>query len=82
MTTSDNVVHIQNFKSESKQELIDDIGARAFLFMRDAAEEWELPIKDVIVEHMMGLALVMSAVEGKEETQKMLDRICRQLRLD
>ena len=81
MSVSDNVIHLQEFKRESKQELIDDIGARTFLFLRDAAEEWDVPIKEVIVEHMLGLTLVMSTVEGKEEAQRVLDRISRKLHL-
>ena len=54
MHTTGNIVNLNDFKRESTQELIDDIGARAFLFLRDAADELGLPIKDVIVEHMMG----------------------------
>ena len=82
MPTTNNVVDLNNFKRESTQEIIDDIGARAFLFLRDAADEMEVSIKDVIVEHMLGLSLVMTAVEGKAETKRVLDNIVRQLNLD
>ena len=81
MQTTGNVVDLDQFKRQSTQELIDDIGARAFLFLRDAADELDLPIKDVIVEHMLGLALVMTAVEGKEEAQRVLNQIAQQLHL-
>ncbi len=79
MPSTDNVVQLESFKRESNQEIIDDIGARAFLLLRDAAEEMGVPIKDVIVEHMMGLSLVMSAVEGETEAQSVLNNISEQL---
>lgn len=82
MQPTNNVVELSSFKRESNQEIIDDIGARAFLFLRDAADEMSVSIKDVIVEHMLGLSLVMTAVEGKEETKRVLDHISRQLHLD
>ena len=79
MQSTDNVVQLNTFKRESDQEIIDDIGARAFLFLRDSAEAQGVPIKEVIVEHMAGLALVMTAVEGKEETLTVLNNIKDQL---
>jgi len=79
MQSTDNVVQLKSFKRESNQEIIDDIGARAFLFLRDAAEEMGVPIKDVIVEHMMGLSLVMSAVEGETEARSVLNNISEKL---
>lgn len=82
MQPDNKVVQLNEFKRESTQEIIDDIGARAFLFLRDAAEEMNVPIKQVIVEHMLGLSLVMAAVEGKEETQRVLTKISKQLHLD
>jgi hypothetical protein len=75
MQSADNVIDIQDFKRDNQQEIIDDIGARAFLFLRDAAEEHDIPVKSVIVEHMLGLMMVMSAVEGKEEAQQVLAKI-------
>lgn len=82
MQPDNKVVQLNEFKRESTQEIIDDIGARAFLFLRDAAEEMNVPIKQVIVEHMLGLSLVMAAVEGREETQRVLTKISKQLHLD
>lgn len=82
MQPTNKVVQLSEFKREANQEIIDDIGARAFLFLRDAAEEMDVPIKQVIVEHMLGLSLVMAAVEGKEETQRVLNKITQQLHLD
>lgn len=82
MEPTNKVVQLNEFKRESTQEIIDDIGARAFLFLRDAAEEMGVPIKQVIVEHMLGLSLVMSAVEGRDETNRVLKKISQQLHLD
>ena len=81
MDITGNVVDLTEFKRQTTQELIDDIGARAFLFLRDAADELDLPMKEVIVEHMLGLTLVMSAVEGRGEAQKVLEQISKQLHL-
>ncbi|MGK0499378.1 MAG: hypothetical protein ACJAYG_001015 [Oceanicoccus sp.] len=59
--------------------MIDHISARALLFLRDASDEMNLPIKNVIVEHIGGLALVMGAAEGEVETRSVLDTISQQL---
>lgn len=79
MQSVDNVIDLHDFKRDSQQEIIDDIGARAFLFLRDAAEEQDIPIKSVIVEHMLGLMMVMGAVEGKEEAQRVLAQLGEQI---
>ena len=75
MHSADNVIDIHDFKRESQQQVIDDIGARAFLFLRDAAEEQEIPVKSVIIEHILGLMMVMGAVEGKDEALRVLAQI-------
>ena len=75
MHSADNVIDIHDFKRDNQQEIIDDIGARAFLFLRDAAEQEDIPIKSVLVEHILGLMMVMGAVEGKEEAQRVLAKI-------
>lgn len=80
MQPPDNVVDFQNFRRVSRQNDIDDIGARAFIFIRDRAEEMALPIKDVIAEHILGLSKVMAAVEGTEEAQLTLSKIIQLLR--
>lgn len=80
MQPTDNVVNFQNFQRVNRQNDIDDIGARAFVFIRDRAEEMELPIRDVIVEHILGLSKVMAAVEGTEEAQSTLGKISELLR--
>jgi hypothetical protein len=75
MPSADNVIELNDFRRDNQQEIIDDIGARAFLFLRDAAEEQDIPIKSVMVEHMVGLMMVMGAVEGKDEARRVLTQI-------
>lgn len=70
---------LQSISQSETQEIIDDIGAQAFLFIRDASEEMGVPIKDVIIEHMQGLAMVMAAVEGEQEVLDVLASISQQL---
>ena len=82
MQPTNKVIHLEDFKRESTREIIDDIGARAFIFLRDAAEAMDVPIKQVLVEHMLGLSLVMTAVEGREETERVLRKISQQLHLE
>mgnify|MGYP000704685454 CR=1 FL=1 len=79
MPSANNVVSLDGFKRSTQQELIDDIGARAFLFIRDAATEQGLPIRDVIVEHMLGMAMVIDAVEGRKEAKDILQSISEKL---
>lgn len=75
MPSANNVIELNDFRRDNQQEIIDDIGARAFLFLRDAAEEQNIPIKSVMVEHMVGLMMVMGAVEGKDEARRVLTQI-------
>ena len=75
MPSADNVIELNDFRRDNQQEIIDDIGARAFLFLRDAAEEQDIPIKSVMVEPMVGLMMVMGAVEGKDEARRVLTQI-------
>ena len=79
MPSADNVIELSDFRRDNQQEIIDDIGARAFLFLRDAAEEQDIPIKSVMVEHMVGLMMVMGAVEGKDEARRVLTQIGDQI---
>lgn len=75
MKTTNNVVNLNSFKRSSQQELIDDIGARAFLLIRNEAEALGIPVRDVITEHMLGMALVIESVEGAESAQQVLSSI-------
>lgn len=76
---SDNVVDLQRYRSTSRQELIDEISARTFLFLRDSARSHELPIESVIAEHMLGMALVVEAVEGSDYARELLAAVAKKL---
>lgn len=73
MATNGNVVYLERVRAESQQELIDDISARAFLFLRDEALANGVPMQSVIAEHLLGVALVVRAVEGTDAAQNLLD---------
>jgi hypothetical protein len=75
MSSADNVTNIKGYAHADRQKIIDDIGARAFLFLRDNAEEMGIPIQEVVAEHMLGMALVMSCVEGSDQTKLLLEHI-------
>ncbi|MGK0440883.1 MAG: hypothetical protein ACJA0N_000678 [Pseudohongiellaceae bacterium] len=83
MPSTSNVVNIENFRSSSpeptQQELIDDIGAKAFMFMRGQAAAANLPVKEVLTEHMLGLMMVIESVEGSEEARRVLSEITDKL---
>jgi hypothetical protein len=72
MSSASNVISFHTAKQTTEQELIDDIGARAFMFVRDEAAAQNLPIGRVIMEHMLGMAMVVEAVEGTEKAQELL----------
>lgn len=77
--TPDNVVDLNHYRSLSQREIVDDISARAFLFLRDAAEEAGIPIKQVLTEHMLGISLVVEAVEGTQAARDLLAAVDQRL---
>ncbi|HUH37773.1 MAG TPA: hypothetical protein VL027_07500 [Spongiibacteraceae bacterium] len=80
MSQVDNVVRIDEFRNAGQQAIVDDISARTFLFLRDEAESCGVRIKDVIAEHMLGLALVVEAVEGTASSRDLLNQVIQRLR--
>ena len=76
MPSTNNVIQIDSFKRTNdaltQQEQIDDIGARAFLLIRNEAQEMGLSIKKVIAEHMLGLTMVIESVEGSVKAKELL----------
>lgn len=82
MAHANNVVDFTRFKNNERQELVDDICANAFMMLRHSAEEHDLPIKSVLLEHLMGIGAVIKAVEGKEEVQRVFREALRQLETD
>jgi len=75
MSSASNVIDLADYRQTNMRELIDDISARAFLFMRDEAEAEEVPMSALVAEHMYGMALVMQAVEGKDAVKNLLNTI-------
>jgi hypothetical protein len=79
MSSADNVISLADYRSTSTRELIDDISARAFLFLRDEATEMNVPMHSVIAEHMLGMALVVEAVEGTDAARALLAAVADKL---
>ncbi|HCS28117.1 MAG TPA: hypothetical protein DIW43_11730 [Spongiibacteraceae bacterium] len=79
MSTQGNVVHLKNFKEASRQAVLDDISAQAFMFLREEAQNNDVPMKAVLLEHLLGLALVIKAVEGADESARILHNIAEQI---
>jgi hypothetical protein len=75
MQNLNNVVDFGDFKQNNQQALLDDIGARAYLFLREEAEQHGLDLRQVMAEHILGLALVMEAIDGEEATKSVLTEI-------
>ena len=79
MSSAGNVINLSEYRETTIRELIDDISARAFLFLRDEAEAEGVPMSAVVAEHMFGMALVMQAVEGKAAAKNLLEAITAKL---
>lgn len=84
MSTACTVIDLAAYRSRtadahSEQELIDDISARAFLYLRDEAEANGIAVPNLIAEHMLGMALVVEAVEGTDAAQALLTAISERL---
>ena len=75
MSSAGNIIDLAEYRETNIRELIDDISARAFLFLRDEAEAEDVPMSAVVAEHMLGMALVMQAVEGKTAVKNLLAAI-------
>jgi len=80
MPTSDNVIVLSDFKGEVQRQAIEQLGAQAFVFLRDSAEHQGLPVSEVISEHLLGLSQVMAAVEGHDAVRATLENIIEQIR--
>ena len=79
MSSAGNIINLAEYRETSMRELIDDISARTFLFLRDEAEAEGVPMSAVVAEHMFGMALVMQAVEGKAALKNVLAVIADKL---
>ncbi len=76
---TDNIIDLTRFREATQREVIDDISARAFLFLQEEAEQEALPMKMVLAEHLLGITLVVEAVEGSDAARKLLDAVAQRL---
>ncbi|AKH70741.1 hypothetical protein IMCC21906_03101 [Spongiibacter sp. IMCC21906] len=74
-----NVVTLNEYRQESEQVIIDDISAQAFLFLQEQAQENKLSMRKLLMEHLLGLACVVKAVEGPEEARNWLNKISSEI---
>jgi hypothetical protein len=79
MSSANNVISLADYRKPGMQEIIDDISARAFLYLRDSAEAEEAPMYAVIAEHILGMALVVQAVEGSAAAKDLLAAVAAKL---
>lgn len=74
-----NVVTLNEYRQENEQVIIDDISAQAFLFLQEQAQENKLSMRKLLMEHLLGLACVVKAVEGPEEARNWLNKISSEI---
>jgi hypothetical protein len=79
MASGGNVINLAEYRNTDTREIIDDISARAFLYLRDEAEAEDVPMYAVIAEHMLGMALVVQAVEGSNAARDLLNSVIAKL---
>jgi hypothetical protein len=84
MNTASNVVDFASYRQRTieavtEQEVIDDISASTFLYLRDEAALAGVSIPAVIAEHMLGIALVVESVEGTASARALLAAVSEQL---
>lgn len=77
--TKENVINLEQYQKATQQALVDDISAQAFVFLREQAQENAIPMKYVLLEHLLGIALVIKAVEGHEESARILRELAEQI---
>ena len=77
--SEENVVSLKQYQKATQQALLDDISAQAFVFLREQAQEHGIPMKSVLLEHLLGIALVVKAVEGHEESARILRELAEQI---
>jgi len=72
MAISEKIVDLNMQRGLSREEMIDDICAKGFMFIRDSAAVQGVPLKALMAEHILGMMLMVRAVEGEEEAQALL----------
>lgn len=79
MSSASNIINLADYRNADTREIIDDISARAFLYLRDEAEAEQVPMHAVIAEHLLGMALVVQAVEGSSAARDLLQSVAAKL---
>ena len=79
MASASNIINLADYRNADTREIIDDISARAFLYLRDEAEVEQVPMHAVIAEHLLGMALVVQAVEGSTAARDLLQSVIAKL---
>lgn len=79
MAISENVIAFRRKHDVTTEETIDDICAKAFLFLRDSATAQGVPLKTLLAEHMLGMMLMVRAVEGEAEAQRLLTLVSEKI---
>jgi hypothetical protein len=72
MAISEKVVDLTLERGMSREQVIDDICAKGFMFIRDSAAIQGVPLKSLMAEHILGMMLMVRAVEGEDEAQRIL----------
>lgn len=67
-----NVFELNSYRTDSQQAVVDDISARAFIYLREAAEAAGVSMRTVLAEHLLGISLVVEAVEGTTAARQLL----------
>lgn len=72
MAISEKVVDLTQQRGMNREDVIDDICAKGFMFIRDSAAIQGVPLKGLMAEHILGMMLMVRAVEGEDEAQRLL----------
>jgi hypothetical protein len=73
--TAEKVVSLAEYRQDTQQVQIDDISAQAFLFLQEQAQEFNIPMRKLLKDHLLGIACVVKAVEGIDEAKNWLATI-------
>lgn len=79
MAITEKIVDLTQQRGMSREEVIDDICAKGFMFIRDSAAVQGVPLKSLMAEHILGMMLMVRAVEGEDEAQRILALISEKI---
>ena len=83
MQQTDNVIDMASYRNQPQpqdhQQLVDEIGARAYSVLHEEALKHGLNLSEVIAEQLLGLSLVMEEVEGADTVKETLSIIANKV---